>query len=145
MYALLGLIKFEPISGFESFTATRNYEFSEHSTLGHQPYLQYTGEKLISVSVKIKFHIGFCEPEIELLKLIASAKSRLKMPLLFGSGIFSFRGFYVIEGITETVQCADKDGKLLEIEADLSLKEVSLYQIKEDAKSLYSTIMRFIG
>ena len=145
MYALLGVIKFEPIGGFESFTATRNYEFSEHTTLGNKPYLQYSGEKLVSVSIKIKFHIGFCEPAVELLKLIASAKSRLKMPLLFGSGIFSFRGFYVIESITETVQITDKNGKLLGIEADLSLKEVSLYQIKEDAKSLYNKIMSLIG
>nr|BDD47394.1 hypothetical protein 5 [bacterium] len=134
MLALLGLIKFEFDGTLNGFSADRKYSYAEHDSLGYKPYIEFTGESLVDVDISLTLRKDFCNPELQLAALIACAKTRFRMPLVFGNGFF--RGFYVIESLKETLVRTDKNGNMVEVNLDVSLKEVSLVQIKDEVLSM---------
>ena len=121
MYAQLGDIKFELITYFDLLNSTQKIDYAEHATIEGKPKLQYIGEALETISIKLSFHTDFCNPQEELKKLRDAASRYEPLPFVFGNGIY--KGKYVIEEIISEVIQTFNDATYINIEAEIKLKE----------------------
>lgn len=121
MFAQLGTIQFNLITYFNGIEETQKHTYAEHQTIESKPKLQYIGDELDEMTIKLNFHSSFCTPETEIKKIKDAAKFHEEMPFILGNG--RYLGKYVIEEITSTTQQTDKSGNLISIEAEIQLKE----------------------
>lgn len=121
MYAQLGDIKFELITYFDGLNVLKKIDYAEHPTIEGKPKLQYIGEALEEIKIKLSFHNDFCNPQEELKKLKDAASKYEPLSFIFGNGIY--KGRYVIEEITDTVIQTFKDATYMNIEVEIKLKE----------------------
>ena len=121
MYAQLGDIKFELITYFDGLDASKKIDYAEHATIEGKPKLQYIGENLEEINLKLSFHTDFCNPQEELKKLKDAASKYEPLAFIFGNG--AYKGKYVIEEITDTVIHTFQDATYINIEAQVKLKE----------------------
>lgn len=121
MFAQLGEIKFEVINYFESIQSSKQFSYSEHARIGRKPKLQFTGESLEDIPIRIKFHISFCNPEKEIKKLEEMSQKHQILPFIYGNG--KYQGKYVITDITKTPVQTDNLGNILSMDAEIRLKE----------------------
>jgi len=121
MYAQLGDIKFELITYFDGLNSSQKIDYAEHATIEGKPKLQYIGEALETISIKLSFHTDFCNPQEELKKLRDAASRYEPLPFVFGNGIY--KGKYVIEEIISEVIQTFNDATYINIEAEIKLKE----------------------
>lgn len=120
-YAWLGDIQLDLITYFDSLESTSRVNYAEHEVIEGKPRLQYIGEALDEITIKISLHTGFCKPEEELKKIKEAMKKYEPLDFIFASG--AYKGKYVIEEITSTVIQTFEDGTVQAIEATLKLKE----------------------
>jgi phage protein U len=121
MYAQLGDIKFELITYFDGLDASKKIDYAEHETIEGKPKLQYIGENLEEITLKLSFHADFCNPQEELKKIKEAASLYQPLPFIFGNGLY--KGKYVIEEIKENTLQSLEDATILAIEAEIRLKE----------------------
>ena len=121
MFAQLGNIQFNLITYFNGIEETQKHNYAVHQTIESKPKLQYIGDELDEMTIKLNFRSSFCTPETEIKKIKDAAKFHEEMPFILGNG--RYLGKYVIEEITSTTQQTDKSGNLISIEAELKLKE----------------------
>jgi phage protein U len=121
MFAQLGEIQFDFIVSPDRMGSSRHYVFAEHPTIEGKPKLQYTGDALDELSIRMRFHAGFCDPAAQLLALKDAADLHQALPLIMGNG--EYRGDYVIEGIDEEIEAAFDDGTVMEVGVSVRLKE----------------------
>lgn len=121
MFAQLGNIQFNLITYFSGIEETQKHNYAVHQTIESKPKLQYIGDELDEMTIKLNFHSSFCTPETEIKKIKDAAKFHEERPFILGNG--RYLGKYVIEEITSTTQQTDKSGNLISIEAELKLKE----------------------
>ena len=134
MFAQLGTIQFNLITYFNGIEETQKHNYVEHQTIESKPKLQFMGDELDTLTIKLNFHSSFCVPETEIKKIKDSAKVHEEMPFILGNG--KYLGKYVIEEITSTTQQTDKTGNLISIEAEIKLREwfTEVTKVKKKAK-----------
>ena len=100
---------------------TISYNWAEHERINNKTLLQFMGESLQEITIKLTLHSSFCEPEEELLKIRTEAK--LGKPLKFIKGNGEYVGAFVIGQIQKTVEQTSPEGDLISIQVELQLKE----------------------
>lgn len=131
MFAQLGNVRFDLITYFNGFDEAKAYTFAEHSRIENKPRLQYTGESLEELNIKLNFHSSFCNPEKEITKLRTLADTHNPQPFILGNG--KYIGTYVIQEISSTLKQSDKQGNVISIQTQIKLKEWT-GQIKAETK-----------
>ena len=59
MFAQLGTIQFELITYFNGIKENSSYNFAQHERINQKPLLQYLGENLNAIDIKLNFHFFF--------------------------------------------------------------------------------------
>ena len=121
MFAQLGNIQFKLITYFSGIKETSSYNYAEHERINKKPILQFLGENLKTIEIKLNFHSSFCTPrnEMETLKAVAETGT----PLTFIKGNGEYLGVFVISEIMSSTEQASKEGDVIEIQAELRLTE----------------------
>ena len=120
-HALLGQITFDLITYFESMEASFSANYAEHALIEGKPRLQWVGDNLDEVSWSLVFHAGFCDPELEMLKLRGAITRHEALPLVFANG--DYKGWFVPTDVRVTTRQVMRDGTLIWLEAELTLRE----------------------
>lgn len=120
-HALLGQITFDLITYFENMEASFSANYAEHALIEGKPRLQWVGDNLDEVSWSLVFHAGFCDPELEMLKLRGAIARHEALPLIFANG--DYKGWFVPTEVRVTTRQVMRDGTLIWLEADLTLRE----------------------
>ncbi len=131
MYAQLGNVKFDLITSFNGFDETKSYNYAEHQRIENKPKLQYTGETLRSINIKLNFHNGFCNPKTETEKIKKLADTHKPQAFILGNG--EYLGQFVIEEISSSIEYTDKKGNINSITLSIKLKEWT-GEIKTESK-----------
>lgn len=127
MYAKLGNITFENRKGFtgsvglNEFSKASSVTYAEHKPLSGKPLLQATGPSLSEVTLSMRFHASFCNPEEELSAMKSSMENFEVLPLLLGNG--RKEGEFVIMSINNVVEDADAEGNVFSYMVNCTLKE----------------------
>ena len=131
MFAQFGNIQFDLITYFNGFDEAKSYNYAEHARIENKPRLQYTGESLEEVNIRLNFHSSFCNPESEMAKLKTLAATHSPQSFILGNG--KYMGSYVMEEISSTLEQTDKQGNTISIQTQIRLKE-STGQVKVQTK-----------
>lgn len=123
MYAQLGDIFFQALKGFTSYEDTRETIYAQHQRIEGKPKLQRTGEALNEISLVMKFHAAFCDPEVEYDALNDHRVAGDILSLILGNGFYE--GDFVITQLKKTLSQTDDDGSYIEINVEVSLLEYS--------------------
>lgn len=121
MYALLGDIQFDLITYFDGMQVQFGADYAEHALIEGKPRLQFIGEKLDEFRIDLCFHVFYCDPEAELIKLQAAKKSHMAMAFVLGNG--DYKGWFVLTEVQATSRETDKAGTLLSLDASITLRE----------------------
>ena len=121
MYAILGKIEFDLITYFDGMETKFGADYAEHALIGRKPRLQHTGDKLDEVNIELVFHISYCDPEAELLRLRDALVAHDVLALVLGNG--DYKGRFVITELSSVSRHTDKQGALLSVEARVALRE----------------------
>lgn len=121
MYAVLGEIEFEPLTGFTSLEERLGADYAEHALIGRKPRLQFVGDKLDEVRGSLRFHHSFCDPGAELTRLEQEKNKHEPMALVMGNG--DHRGHFVITELTIVGKQHSPTGQEMAVEAELTLKQ----------------------
>jgi phage protein U len=124
----IGDVIFEYLRGPEELTREMSWSYAEHEIAGSKSVIEYTGEKLHKVKLKIKLSAvsGFwsIDPQAELITLEDMARGDASgpesHPLIIGTRMI---GYYVIEKIKEGYKRFNQAGSLISCEVELDLKE----------------------
>lgn len=137
-HALLGKIAFNLITYFEGSRMTFAANYAEHAHILGKPQLQYTGQALDDLRWDLVFHAGFCNPELELLKLRDAVSKHEVLPLVFANG--DYKGKFVVTNAEVTTRQTLADGTVISLEANVTLREYAepklLGAIKPKAKAI---------
>lgn len=120
-YALLGELQFELLAYFEGLEGRLASDYAEHARIEGKPRLQWIADKLDEWTIRLKFHHRYCDPERELARL-KQAKGR-HAPLQFVLANGEYKGDFVITDLGMTAEHTDTNGRLIAVEASVSLKE----------------------
>ncbi|MDR1311099.1 MAG: phage tail protein [Burkholderiaceae bacterium] len=121
MFALLGDVEFDLITYFDGLETQFAADYAEQALIGRKPRLQFTGDKLDQVQIALVFHNQYCEPELEMIRLLDVLQSHAVLPLVFGNG--DYKGRFVLTDLKTTGKQTDTYGTLLAVEANMTLKE----------------------
>jgi phage protein U len=121
MHALLGDISFNLITHFEDINETFSSNFAEHALIEGKPRLQWVGDNLDEINWHMVLHAGFCKPAMEMLKIKAAIARHEALPLIFANG--DYKGYFVPTDVRAATKQLMRDGTLIWVEADLTLRE----------------------
>lgn len=121
MFAQLGNIQFNLITYFSFIEEQKQKGYSELKRLQNKPKLQKKGDELDRLTLKLKFHSSFCDPEFEFNRIKKLANTDEAQAFIYGNGIY--KGNYVIEQIKSSTNQTDSTGGVIAIEAELQLIE----------------------
>jgi len=121
MYATLGNIQFEVLTGPFAMDSSGTAEYAEHKLIEGKPRLQFMGEGLDTISLQANLHSQFCNPEQKLNELRAAKAGHQAMALVLGNGLY--RGRFVISDLAETLRQTTSRGDIISLEVRLTLKE----------------------
>lgn len=121
MFAKLGDITFNLITYLDGLDDSVKFTFAEHQTIESKPKLQFIGDELEELNIRLNFHSMFCTPEYEIKRLKDTAKKHEGLPFILGNG--KYVGRYVILEISSTTQQSDRFGNIISIESEIKLKE----------------------
>jgi phage protein U len=121
MFALLGEIEFDLITYFDGFEWQAGANYAEHALIDGKPRLQFIGESLDEIRIQLAFHLQYCDPERELLKLREAKAAHRAMAFVLGNG--DYKGWFVLTEVQATSRHTDKAGSLVALEASITLRE----------------------
>ena len=121
LWGLLGDIEFTLALAPEGFSHERRVTLPEHEVIEDRPSVQWTGWKLETLRLTFNWHVGWCDPDEQLLKLWAAQDKHEPMRLVLGSGTWKRK--WLIESVSDSLTHTDPFGDTLAIEATVSLKE----------------------
>lgn len=124
MHALLGEIAFNLVTHFEGIDARFSANYAEHALIEGKPRLQRVGDNLDEFTWDMVFHAGFCQPELEMLKLRSAVAQNEALPLVFANG--DYKGLFVPVDASVTSRQTMRDGTLIWVDARLTLREYVL-------------------
>jgi phage protein U len=101
---------------------TRQNTWAEHAVTRGKPVLQEIGSELDTQSFDFFFDETFCSPSAELVKLEAAFALKTPLPLVFGNGVYLGKR-YVVDALDITVKKTGQTGRLVRVEATISLLE----------------------
>lgn len=142
-HALLGKIAFNLITYFEGSSMTFAANYAEHAHILGKPQLQFTGQALDDLSWSLVFHAGFCNPEIELLKLRDAVAKHEVLPLVFANG--DYKGKFVVTSVEVTTRQTLADGTVISLEASVALREYAEPKFVSAVKPKNKAIATKIG
>lgn len=137
MFAKLGEITFNLITYLDGLDDVQKFTFAEHQTIESKPKLQFIGDELDELNIRLNFHSSFCTPEYEIKRLKNTAKKHDKLAFILGNG--KYVGNYVILEISSTTQQCDRFGNLISIDTEVKLKEWSDDNVKAKKKTKKQT------
>lgn len=143
MFAQLGTIVFQNIKGFTELSKTGAAVYAEHQLLDGKPRLQKTGSALDEVTLSIRFHVSFCNPDSELATLKAYRDEGEVLTLLYGNG--KPGGTFVIQSIEEAIEDADSTGNVFSYIVGVSLKEYVTANRVQQEEAQYRKGARAVG
>lgn len=117
----LGDIQFEGLRGFDTLRKTREAVYAELPLVQGKPRLQRTGTALQSITVGIVLHAAFTDPSADITALDEYREAGEILPLITGTG--EIIGDFIILGIDETVVQTAPNGRTLNAQLSLTLKE----------------------
>lgn len=120
-YAILGDLLFRVLVGWEDFEASRSVSYPEHAVIEGKPKLQYTGDGLETLTLSLRVHISYCDPDFSISHLRKRMDAHKAMPLILANGYY--RGRYVITDLVEILRHTDHLGNTLLADLRLTLKE----------------------
>lgn len=91
------------------------------NSINQKPLLQFLGENLNAIDIKLNFHSSFCTPKEEMDKLKNVAT--LGTPLQFIKGNGEYVGVFVISSIESSTEQTSSEGDILSIQVELKLLE----------------------
>jgi phage protein U len=118
-YASIGDIIFKVYSYLEH-RETSEYAVAKHRTIFAPSSLQFLGDELLSLEIKVGFHRDFCDPFEEYQKLKDLAKEGVPQKLIVAEQVY---GDFVIESINAEVKQVDMWGKPVAIYCNVKLTE----------------------
>lgn len=127
MFGQLGDIVFEMLKEPVAMRGRKRWTFAQHPIIWEETKLQYTGHEPKEYELSIRFHASFCTVEDEIKNLEAQAEKtgddgyRVPLPFILASG--EVLGEYVIEEIERGYEKMFPDGRILELMADVKLRE----------------------
>ncbi|UAY56267.1 phage tail protein [Arachidicoccus terrestris] len=121
MYAQLGTNIFENLKSFTDYYRGSGVTYAEQPLIDDKPDLQFTGANLDELSLRMRLHVTFCNPEKELQSLKDSMNNGEVLPLLYGNG--KLAGSFVITDIRERIEDVDGVGNVFSYLVDVELKE----------------------
>ena len=121
MYAQLGLTVFDGLVGFHDFERVAEAKYAEVDLIGGKPDLQRTGDALIDITIGVRLHESFCNPEDNFAQFEGYRVNGDILPFVNGYG--TLLGNYVIEKLKQTVLNLDTSGRVTLCECELTLKE----------------------
>ncbi len=86
MFAMLGDVRFELLTGFTAFDETHTAAYAKHDVLAGRPRLQAMGNDLTSIRFSIKLHWKLGNPDAQYKGLIAAKEAQQALALVYGSG-----------------------------------------------------------
>lgn len=125
MFAQLGLLTFTLITYFNGIDERNSYKYATHERINNKPRLQFLGEELQELTIKLNFHSLFCTPSLELKKLKVLAQSASPLPFIKGNG--EYIGVFVITEISSVTEHTDNTGGIISIQIEIKLKETTDY------------------
>ena len=121
MYALLGEVQLDLITYFDGYESYFAADYAEHALIEGKPRLQFIGDALDEIRIRLKLHAHFCDPEAEMLTLREALAAHEAMALVLGNG--DYKGWFVIAELSCVSEQTDAAGTLIALEANLTLKE----------------------
>lgn len=119
--ALLGDIPLGVKTYFEGMEESFGGDYVEHGLIGGKPRLQWMGDKLDEIKWILVFHAGFCDPEVEYLKLKQVVADHTALPLVFANG--DYKGWFIVTEANATLRQTMRDGTVIWLEANATLRE----------------------
>nr|BDD46401.1 hypothetical protein 17 [bacterium] len=139
MFAQLGNIQFNLIAYFSFIEETKKKGYSELKRLQNKPKLQKKGDELDRITIQLKFHKSFCDPEYEYNRIKEAANKDEALPFIYGNGVY--QGNYMIDQIKSNTKQTDSQGGIIAIEAEIQLVEyveddpITIKKIKKKAEA----------
>jgi phage protein U len=120
-FALFGDVRLELPAWFTGLVTRTAVDYAEHALATGKPLLQRMGDKLAEVDCEAAFHVHFCNPDQEILKLLDMAKLAKAQPLSMANG--EFAGYFVVTEITQTRRATFADGTAFDVAVSFKLRE----------------------
>lgn len=124
MYMIYGALKLDVIDGPEEFIEEYTNDYVEHPVTRGKPKVQIVGAALDRVTIEIVAHNDTSDVAAIYNGIRLMAKSQAVAPFLFASG--EYLGTFFVETLSITRKQTDAKGRLIAIEASISLAEASL-------------------
>lgn len=121
MYAQLGTTQFDTLLGPESFSHTVSPSFADLALVEGKPRTQRTGSNLDTISLGIRLHNAFCEPDAEYAALVAASELGDPLPFIMGNG--TIVGTFTIRSITRDILQSTPTGTTVECVLSVELTE----------------------
>lgn len=131
MYAAIGDLIFEPLTGFTSFSDNEDAVVAQYPLIKGKPYPQPMAPKLKETSIGMRFHQRFIRVKEAKLQLIAYLQNGTVVTLSFGNG--EIAGRYIITNINTGIEESDGLGNVYCLGVNVQLLEVPAEQLL-DAK-----------
>lgn len=121
MFAVLGDVEFALITYMEGMELQAAADYAEHPLIGRKPRLQSVGERLDEYRLDMYFHAAYCNPELELRKLLDLVRSREARQFVLGNGVN--KGWFLVVEAQAMSRQTDGAGNLITLEANMLLRE----------------------
>ena len=121
MYAMIGDVRFEMLTSFNSIEESHKANFARHEVLAGRPRLQAMGNDLTALRLSVRLHWMIGNPDTAYDGLLAAKESQQAQAFVYGSG--RFVGWFVIESLTERTLIQDSKGRTAARELDVELTE----------------------
>lgn len=121
MFALLGDIEFEVLTGPEMLDASMRSVFAELSRIGGKPGLQFTGDDADEYHLTLMWHQQYCDPVSQWQQLNAARLAHEALAFVTGAG--DYLGYFVITEANPSWQMTSDSGQLQAMQVEVTLRE----------------------
>jgi phage protein U len=121
MFAVLGEITFQVLTGPETIESSRSFDYAEHQVIEDRPRLQWLAAGLETLAIELMFHASFANPSGQLAALAAAAEDHNARALVFGNG--EHRGYFVVTSMRTVSTQMTAAGDVIAITVRAMLKE----------------------
>jgi phage protein U len=127
-YVCFGDIVFELLS-YSRHNEEQNFPYARHETIKPPSSLQWMGKKeLNKITLSVRWHMYFCNPQEEYEKLIEFANRGEYAPFIIAEKNL---GNYVVESVESDFQQIDIQGNPTVIYANITLEEFVLKELQK--------------
>lgn len=120
MFLMLGAVRLDVLT-VRGLQVSDGWTYAEHAVVEGRPKLQFTGAKLRDASIDFRLRRDWGDPEALLDQLRALAEAGEAQLLQRGDG--RLIGLFVITGLTDSPKWSISNGRPVEVEASMTLKE----------------------